>query len=305
MIIRNAPGESFHLLTTFKAIYKHGSINGAAEVLGITQSAVSKHLQKLRDWFSDDLFIRTSNGMEPTTKAVTLIVRVEHILQEVALLSEDKQFDPATLSGTFTIATTSEVTQKLLPPLLKNINTQSPNLRITVIHLAADYSIQELEMGKVDLVISVNWHAPEQLIQKRLYSDYFVCLMNKTHPLSKKTLTPQNYAESTHLLVAPLGKERSHIDEQLLALGLKRQVRLSVPDFAQLDLYLLEESFIITLPYRIAAELRKKSQKTLVIKKLPIDTLGVDYYLFWHRRFQNDKVNQWVRDIISHIFLPS
>lgn len=297
MTIRNINGERFTLLATFKAIYENGSTRLAAEILGITQSAVSKHLQKLREWFKDELFVRAAGRMEPTEKAASLIERVEHILQEVAILSEANHFDPALLKGVFTIATTSEVSQRLTLGLLKKLSKAAPRLRVSVINLANDYSIRELELGKVDLVISVNWHAPEQLMQKRLYNERFVCLMNKQHPLAKRTLTVDDYANAMHIMVAPLGKERGFIDEQLAQLGLSRHVRLSVPDFSQLEAHLLDDEHIVTLPHRVALDLKNKDD--LIIKKLPFEVPSFDYYMFWHRRFSNQNANRWVREIVS------
>ena len=293
---RNIGGERFALLATFKAIYENGGISAAAEVQGITQSAVSKHLQKLREWFHDDLFVRTARGMEPTEKSTSLIERITHILQEVSILSEARHFDPSQLSGVITIATTSEVSQRLTPGLLEKVSNLAPRLRITIMNLANDYSIRELELGKVDLVISVNWHAPEQLIQKRLFSDRFVCLMHNQHALASQKLTTKAYAEAAHIMVAPLGKERGYIDEQLTQRGLQRQVRLSVPDFSQLEPHLLHGEHIVTLPHRVAMDLSNKDK--LTIKQLPFEVPGVDYYLFWHRRFSNENTNRWMREIV-------
>jgi DNA-binding transcriptional LysR family regulator len=297
MTIRNVSGERFTLLATFKAIYENGSTSTAAEVLGITQSAVSKHLQKLREWFKDELFVRAVGRMEPTEKAVSLIERVEHILQEVAILSEASHFDPALLEGVFTIATTSEVSQRLTLGLLKKLSKASPRLRISLINLANDYSIRELELGKVDLVVSVNWHAPEQLMQKRLYNERFVCLMHKEHSLANRKLTVDDYANAMHIMVAPLGKERGFIDEQLTQRGLRRHVRLSVADFSQLETHLLDGEHIVTLPHRVALDLREKDE--LIIKQLPFEVPSFDYYMFWHRRFSNQNANRWVREIVS------
>jgi DNA-binding transcriptional LysR family regulator len=299
MSIRNISGERFALLVTFKAVYDNGGISAASEVLGITQSAVSKHIQKLREWFQDELFVRTVRGMEPTEKSTSLIERVQHILQEVAILSEASHFDPSLLSGAFTIATTSEVSLRLTPGLLEKLSRLAPQLRITIINLANDYSIRELELGKVDLVISVNWHAPEQLMQKRLFGERFVCLMHQKHPLAKPKLTTESYAKAAHNMVAPLGKERGFIDDQLSLLGLHRQVRLSVPDFSQLETHLLHGEHIVTLPHRVAMDLKKKDD--LTIKQLPFEVPGFDYYLFWHRRFSNENTNRWMRSIVIEL----
>jgi hypothetical protein len=55
----------------------------------------------------------------------------------------------------------------------------APHLRLTALPLAPDYSVRDLETGAVDLLIAVNWHAPDQLKQRRLYSDRFHAILGK------------------------------------------------------------------------------------------------------------------------------
>ena len=302
MTIKNVAGEPIQLLSTFKAIYENGSINAAANVRGITQSAVSKHLQKLRVWFDDDLFSRTNDGMEPTAKAISLIDRIEHILYEMNVLLEEETFNPQSLSGTLTIATTSEISHKLTPALVKLLCKQSPDLRITIVHLSPDYFLRELESGKVDFVISVNWHAPDQLMQKRLFSDEFVCVMSQSNPLSQQDeIALEDYLAAPHIMVAPLGMDKGFIDNILLKRGLKRKIRLSVPDFQQLDGRLLGQEHIVSLPTQVAKSFAKQSRQKVVLKPLPMKVPCVDYYLFWHRRFHNGRLNQWMRAAIQSI----
>ena len=297
----NVAGERFQLLTTFKAIYESGSLTAAAKNLGVTQSAVSKQLQKLRDWFGDELFVRTTAGMEPTSKAAQIIVNVETILQQVMQLTEPDSFKPEQLKGVFTVVTTSEISQRLAPSLLAVLRTEAPSLRVVIKSLTSDYAARELETGKVGLVISVNWHAPEQLIQKRLFSDRFVCVMNRKHPLAAKRLTLANYTASDHILVAPLGQQRGFIDDQLALKNRFRRVRLSVPDFAQLNAQLLDEHHILTVPHRIALQL--KQTMPIVMKSLPFAVPGFDYYMFWHKRYQQESAHRWLREKIAEIFI--
>ena len=299
MTSRNISGERFQLLTTFKAIFDQRSIVKAADTLGMTQSAASKQLQKLRYWFDDELFVRTAQGMEPTAKAVSIIEQVESILDDMEVLSAASHFNSATLQGSFVIATTDEVSQRLLPQLLAQLDEQAPKLRLTIIRLESDYSIRQLETGKVNLVITVNWHAPEQLIQQRLFCDQFVCLMSRAHPLAKKRLTIKNYADASHIMVAPLGKERGYIDDVLSRHGYKRFVRLSVPEFSRINHDLLGDQHLITLPHRVAKDLIKTNP--LIIKKLPFDLPDIDYYLFWHRRFTHENTNHWMRNLINDV----
>lgn len=295
----NMSGERFQLLSTFKAIYDYGGISAAARNLNMTQSAVSKHLQKLRHWFGEELFVRTAKGMEPTTKADELIENVERVLFELENLGATSHFEPAKLTGTFTIATTSEICQQLSSELLKLLQNEAPNLRLTFINLSDDYALKELETGKVNMVISVNWHAPDVLMQKRLFSDRFAVLMNQSNPLSDKALTIQDYVNAPHILVAPLGQTKGYIDNYILAKNFKRHVRLSVPDFSVLDTQLLDDKHIITLPHRIALGLSHKMP--LSIKQLPFNVPAFDYYMFWHKRFTKDQTHLWLREHIDSI----
>ena len=296
---KNNAAEAFQLLTSFKAIFDQGSIVDAADVLGITQSATSKHLQKLRNWLDDELFVRTATGMEPTSKSLSIIERVENILKDMDALSSSGGFDPSTLRGSYVLATTDEVSKRLAPALLTTLSREAPGLRMTVTRMEQDYSLRHLETGKVNLVISVNWHAPDQLMQQRLFCDKFVCLMGKKHPLAHNNLSIKNYAHASHIMVAPLGKVRGFIDDFLQQSGYKRFVRMSLPEFSSISFELLGNEHIITLPSRVAIPLTKSHP--LLIKKLPFSVPNIDYYVFWHRRFSKDHTNLWMRKLISDL----
>ena len=293
--VRNIHNERLKLLSTFKTVFEQGNLVAAAEILGVTQSAVSKQVQKLRDWFEDELFIRTSNGMQPTPKALELLEKIERILEELDKLNEETHFDPSQLSGNFVLETTDEIGRRIASPLVEILSQEAPNLRLRIRRLNQGYSINELETGKVDIVISVNWHAPEQLMQQRLFSDQFVVLMGKDHTLINKKISIKNYAQARHILVAPLGQEHTFIDEILAQKGYQRDIFLTLPDFAFIDLKVLGNHSIVTLPEQIAQEVLDHN-KSLAMKPLPVQTRPFHYYMFWHRRYQNDPKNRWMRE---------
>ena len=298
--MRNFSGEQLKLLYAFKLLFEEGSVVKAASRQNMTQSAVSKQLKKLREWFDDELFVRTAAGMEPTEKAVQVIQQVQSIVAMLDDLDNARSFLPTQLSDPICIETTDEISRRLCPPLLRALDVQAPNVALTIKRLNQKYSLSDLESGKVDVVISVNWHAPEQLIQKRLCSDQFVVLMSKDHPLALKRLSVTDYANAQHLLVAPLGMRRGYIDEVLEQRGYKRNVRLSVPSFSEVTSDLLDAGYIVTLPNQVALTLAKGS--TVTIQSLPFELPMFNYYLFWHRRFNNNQRNVWIRELIENTF---
>ena len=300
MTIWNIPGDPFILLSTFQALFEHRSVVRAAEALGVTQSAVSKHLSKLRQWFNDDLFLRTSEGMQPTLKAISIRDNVQSILRGIESLSEDTVLEPSMLRGEFVLSTTDEVRRQLLPPLLKKIEEEAPLLRLTLIPLSSDYAYPYLETGRVQLVISVNWHAPSALIQKQLWQDSFVCVLANKNKLADKALSLEDYTRASHLLVAPLGQAHGYIDDLLLAQQqTRRNIRLSLPNFCEVTPELLGAENLVTLPLSVAKTLASDSR--LCIKELPLEVPSFAYYMFWHQRFTHHPLNVWMRDNILAI----
>ncbi len=292
----NVAGDKVVLLTTFRSLYESRSVVRAADSLAVTQSAVSKHLQKLRFWFDDELFVRTSEGMEPTPKAINLMTKVDEVLQSMDALESEGLFDPAQLNSRFVIATTDEISLQLLAPLLEKLEEFAPNLQLAIVPLTEDYSIRKVETAEVDLVISVNWHAPEQLLQKRIYEDNFVCLMSDKHTLAHSKLTLDTYAGASHIMVAPLGRPKSLIDDVLLSEGYSRAIKASTASFNAVNEQLLGDKYIATLPSRVAKVL--ESRENVVIKPLPVKLNSFTYYLFWHRRYDRENLNQWMRGLI-------
>lgn len=292
--------EALPHLTTFQALMDHGGVTGAAEALGLTQSAVSKHLAKLREAYGDPLFIRTGSGMRPTPRSLWMSEHVATILAEAEALSLARPFSPADLDGIVTVSTTDEIGNTLLQTVLPRLRKEAPGLRLTIVPLATGYSLTELETGRVDLVISVNWHAPDVLKQTRLFNDHFTCVMSRVHVLADQDWSLQDYADAEHILVAPLGMPTGRIDEALASQDLQRSVRVSVPVFRQLDPEVLGADLIATVPARVARMLDLRFPDRLVTQDLPFEVPEISYFSMWHARFDKDPRHVWLRHLIRN-----
>ena len=282
-------------LNVFDAILSSGSMTAAAEVLDVTQSSVSKQLGNLRGYFGDELFVRSGRGMAPTAKALSIAPQVSQLIASVETLRGEVEFDPADIRRDFVISTTDEVQHILLPSLLKRVANASPGSRLVFTVLQRGYAAKQLESGRVDVVITPNWHVPEHLKQRRLYRDEFVVIGRKRHPLLQKRLTLQRYLSAQHMMVSPLGSMSGPVDEVLTSLGKRRTVCLGVPYFMQVADALLTSDLLLTLQRRACDELCKVHP--LTFKPLPIEMRPVDYFLFWHRRYDKDSTNRWLRDL--------
>ncbi|MBY8978337.1 LysR family transcriptional regulator [Rhodobacteraceae bacterium NNCM2] len=291
--------DSLHLLPSFRAIMEEGSVVAAADRLGLTQSAVSKHLSRLREWFGDPLFVRTSSGMQPTPRAIELASGIDALLTEAEALTDQPVVSPASFTGTFTLSSTDEVLCRILPRLLPRLAEAAPDLRLTAVHLAPDYSLHGLETGSVNLLVTVNWHAPDMLRQARLFQDRFVVAMHVGNPLTGTLMTPEVYAAARHVLVAPLGMGAGVIDEVLARQGLTRRVVASVPGFSNVTPELLGTNAIVTLPERVA--LRLAASGEIVLAELPVSSPPIVYHALWHPRYDREPRLRWMRGEIQRV----
>lgn len=279
-------------LQAFCALYDARSVVEAAHALGLTQSAVSKQLAHLRERFDDALFVKTPDGMQPTPRAMALHPRIARIVEDLESLDGVAPRRPGQFTGTFRIMATDEILQRLLPALDARRRAEAPNLRLTTLPLAEDYGVRDLETGHVNMVIAVNWHAPEHLRQRLLGRDRFACVMHSDHPLAGTDLTVESYCAYDHLLVAPLGHDASFIDHILREKGLSRRVAISVASFGLVTANLLGADRLATLPFCVAQRLA--SQGELVVATPPFDLPSIDYCALWHERFQRDEKVGWM-----------
>ena len=286
-------------LMVFDAILSNGSITAAAAALGITQSGVSKQLKSLRRYFGDELFVRSGRGMAATNKALLIAPRITSLISSFEALKGEIEFNPEEIQRDFVISTTDEIQHILLPRLISRIGDESPQSRIIFKVLERDYAARQLESGSVDLAITLNWHVPEHLKQRRLFSDDFVVIYRRGHPLQGRKLTLKRYLAASHMMVSPLGNVFGPIDEILASYGHRRFVSLATPYFMQVADALTNSDLVLTLQRRACEELIKAHP--LTITELPLKVRPADYFLFWHKRYDKDSTNQWLRQVCYEI----
>jgi DNA-binding transcriptional LysR family regulator len=136
------------MLEVIRELHRTRSVSHAAQNLGLSQSAVSMSLARLRTHFTDPLFVRTSQGMEPTPYAADLITdlqRAADILESA--LGRRAHFDPQTSGRMFHLISTDIAQYTVLPPLIKIFAELAPSVRIDL-NLLTDRTPRQLESGE-------------------------------------------------------------------------------------------------------------------------------------------------------------
>lgn len=290
-----------NLLVLFKHMLAERSVSRVADTLGLTQPAVSNALNRLRTHLDDPLFLRSGNRMEPTPFAEQIAEGVTYALGMIhSALNERSHFDAATTSRSFVIGMSDIGEIYFLPPLVERLGQCAPKVAISTVRNTAVNLGEELESGKVDVAIGLLPQLKAGFFQRRLFSQRYVCLMRKGHPLSGRVLSLEDFSSAEHLLVISDGTGHGRVDEILKRSGIERRIALTVPHFVAVGHLLQAADLVATVPERLAQRMLKPFD--LVALKHPAPLPEVAINVFWHAKFHKSPANQWLRSTLFDLF---
>lgn len=291
-----------NLLPIVVAIAKEKSVSRAAEALGMSQPAVSAALSRLRQTFNDELFIRTSSGMEPTPRALTLIEPAREILARVEEdVLQEEGFDPAKATGCFTLALSDIGEMVFLPKLLSRIQQEAPRASISSVTLPAGEIPAALETGRVDIALG---YFPDiqsnNFFQQRLFSHSFTCLLRANHRIRGNRLTLQQFLELGHAVIKAEGRSQEVFERFLEAKNIHRRIVLSTPHFMSIPFIIATSDLVVTVPMAVGTSFAKFANIKLM--KPPFDIPSFDLRQHWHRKYLQDPRNIWLRSLVADLF---
>jgi DNA-binding transcriptional LysR family regulator len=293
-----------NLLVVFNQLLMDQSVSTSAEKLGLTQPAVSNALKRLRTVLKDELFVRTSRGMEPTPYALHLAEPVIYALNalQTAFTTRDS-FDPQTSTRNFQLAMSDIGEMYFMPPLMVALVKEAPHVRVSTVRPNAGNLKVDMESGTVDLALGLLPNLQTGFFQRRLFRQKYVCVFRKGHPLAKSPMTLNQFTELDHVGVVAANTGHSEVDGLLEYAGIKRNMRLVVPHFIAVGHILQTTDLIATLPERFAE--RCEVPFGLVTSPHPATLPEIAINLFWHAKVNRDPANMWIRQLFVKLFANS
>lgn len=288
-----------NLIVALDALLAERSVTKAADRVGITQSAMSHALARLRSVTGDELLVRAAGGMVPTPRALALAPPIRHALGEVAAaLRVPKAFEPRTAKLRIVLATSDYGELVVLPEVVRRLGIEAPGIELRVVARTDDAPAQ-LASGAVDLVVAPRSPRGDAvgMFAQRLFDEGFVCVVRRGHPLARKKLTLARFAEASHALIAPHGREGSFVDDALAARGAARRVAVAVPHFLIAPHLVATSDLLLTLASRVARILAKPLGLVVLAPPPEIRLERFTMYLLWHERTHRDTAHTWVRDL--------
>jgi DNA-binding transcriptional LysR family regulator len=284
----------FRSLSTFLAVLDEGSVSRAAVRLGVTQSAVSHTLERLRQALGDPLFVKSGRGIVPTHYAQQAGPHVRQILDDLQSLSSGPPFSPATAELSFTVAANDYQRDLLLPGLVRTLRREAPGISLQVI----PSGIPRAEMLRKDVCdLIVTPHAPEatDIMQRGLLTDRMVVFYDPAYREPPADLA--EYLKADHIALLFATGEKPTLDTSLDTRGLIRRNVVTVSNFSGLPEFLRGTNMLATAP----AGISKHLLRDFAWVPLPFDFKPFTLLMLWHRRNQNDPAHKWLRNQLNAV----
>lgn len=292
--------KDLNLLYVFEAMWRDRSVTLAAENLGLSQAAVSSALKRLRLEHDDKMFTLVGRRMEPTPYAVQISHQLLAALDMIRKATNRRQpFDAFSSRRQFTIRTRDVGEVVCFPQILQQIAHEAPAVRVRTTFLPIEDTLAGLASGRIDLAMGFLPSLETGIHRRPLFSQHYVCVLRRGHPLEHVTLTREHFRAQDHLLVEYSGSGHLVIERALVKAGLRNQIRIRLPQYLSAPHFLLDSDLLWCAPSTLAERLAR--YYPLVLKPVPIKLPAFEIALYWHDRFHQDPANQWLRNLIYHV----
>jgi len=297
----NGKKLDLNLLMAFDALLRERGVTRAAEQLGLTQSAMSHALSRLRLFFNDPLFVRVGDAMHPTPKAEQL---GETVLAIVAMVQNDlisqTGFDASMARRAFKLSMTDMGELVFLPKLIEQLRIQAPHCSIRTMQIPPERVEVALESGEVDLALGSLSTVPQGLFQQELFQHHFVTLISSANKEVGGHITLDQFCRMQHIVVTQSGKSDFY-DRVIEENGVQRDVYLITPHFLVVPL-LLEKNpdMVATVPLELGRVFQKYRGVRMLDPPVPLPSFSIRQH--WHPRYHHDEANIWLRRMVKEAF---
>ncbi|MBK7535555.1 MAG: LysR family transcriptional regulator [Myxococcales bacterium] len=285
-----------NLLRSLDALLTERHVTRAAARLGVTQSAASHALARLREEVGDLLLVRGPGGsLLPTPRAEQLGPVVRRALSDIAAAWREQEFVPGSARRTFTIGAGDFAELVLLPALAARLAATAPSVDLFV-RVVPPEATAALASGQLDVVLAPTRDLGSGCFQRHLLDEVFTVAMRGGHAAATGKLTLDRYCALDHLLIAPRGSPGGFVDDALAKVGRKRRVAVTVPHFLIAPHVVAATELVMTVASRVATAFGKSHG--LVTRPPPLELPGFVINLIWHERTQSDPAQRWFREQI-------
>lgn len=284
-----------NLLVALDVLIEERSVSAAARHLNLSQPAVTGALNRLRQFFGDELLVKYGREMLLTPKAEELARPVRRALTQIRTeITRPSGFDPATSDRHFVVVASDYVFSTVLARAVATAAELAPHVTFEVAHVDRLTS-ERLERAEADLVITLGTYVDPQHPRLALFEDEEVVV----------AWSGANYGSvDEHLFfsaghaAAVFGRDRhpSSVDDYLSSQPRQRRIEISVPSFAALPLAVVGTRRLALMHRRLAEHF--SALYPLSTYPAPVALPRIEQIAQWHRLRDKDAGVQWLVDLV-------
>lgn len=296
-----------NLLRVFDTLVEVRSVTRAAGKLGLTQSAVSHALARLRGALDDPLFVRAPGGLQPTARALEIAPGVREGLAQLRGALSPTEFVPETAQRRFTLAAGSYFCTLLVPELIARVRGIASEVTVRIVSPGPEL-LSELDEGGVDLALGAFTRIPSRLSSEALYREELVWIAAAGNPIARAPFDPPVFAAAPRVTVS-VGRPSDALrydgvlERRLIAetgetgafaggdAGIVYDGITAIGVVARTDM-------IALVPRRFAE--RDDPAHGVVPLDAPEEG-GIDLMMLWHGKGDDDAGLAWLRGLIREI----
>jgi DNA-binding transcriptional LysR family regulator len=281
-----------NLLQPLHALLEERHVTRAAKRSFLSQPAMSRALDRLREMFRDPLLIRTGRRYERSVRGERILRELESLVPRLWAMVEGEEFDPSRSRERFRVAMTDHMCMVLMPSLAAEVRNAAPQIKLELSAFKAQ-AHEDVEAGRLDVALSAT-EAPSALETEVLFNLDFVCLVGSALRVRTRRFTLKQYLQFPHAMVETFEGQQTLVDRPLAQLSLKRHVALRLPFFVSAIFTIAHTDLVLTLPRRLAQITAKMAGVRIV--EPPRELKAFPYFMAWHPRLTNEPAHAWFRD---------
>jgi DNA-binding transcriptional LysR family regulator len=303
--VMNLSEMDLNLFSVLDAVLAERSVTRAATRLNVTQSAVSNSLARLREIFSDPLVVRNGRSLTLTPRAELLTPMVSAGLNCLKnAVQGNNDFVPGETNRTFTIAAADSQQICDVPGIAECVSSQMPNAFLRVVSPDFLLTSDGLATGKVDIEFGPAIPVKPPLHSEHVCKEVGALVVKKDHPQVKRRIRRELFNSLKHIDVE-IAQGRPGTGHRMAEAfwtrqGLRRDVALSVPNFAAAVIAAAHTDYVAAVPRRIAEAFSK--MLALKIVEPEFELPSIDIAMFWHARTDVDEGARYFRQLVGHSF---
>ena len=287
-----------NLLVNLDALLRCANVSRAAEQLGITQSAMSAALSRLRRVFNDPILVREANTTRLTERAIALGKQFQPLVEQwLDVTMGRRDFDARVSRRAFTMYATDYVQLALLPKLAATLSDDAPSITLTILAARPHHGLAMLESNHVEFVVGYYPAPPDTVRARPLFEDPVVCVMRADHPSFLAAWDVDAWLAYDHIdLAAHTRNAGELLDRRLAQADKRRNVKMTLSSYLAAPFVVAESDLIANIPQSVATRLAGHG---FVVRPIPFDVPPIQISLYWHERYQTDTGHAWLRQYVT------